>query len=44
MLNGKKGDKTKLFGWRYPGFQARFSYFSGASNNGFLPNALKTLI
>ena len=37
----KKGGKTKLFGWRYPGFQARFSYFFRAIQRRFSPERIE---
>ena len=41
MLNGKKGNKTKLFGWRYPGFQARFSNFFRGIHPRFSPRCIE---
>ena len=41
MLNGKKGNKTKLFGWRYPGFQARFSNFFRGIHPRFSPKRIE---
>ena len=41
MLNGKKGNKTKLFGWRYLGFQARFSNFFRGIHPRFSPKRIE---
>ena len=41
MLNGKKRNKIKLFGWRYPGFQARFSNFFRGTHPRFSPKCIE---